>query len=99
MKSESVRFLSVHVEKRPDQRLFKRDRVRFCETRSDTTVLMKFSIQLYLTKLSISTIFYTNDMIGVNRAWSTVHNWVDKADLHPEPDQNPDYGAVDETVT
>ena len=38
-------------------------------------------------------------MFGVGQARSTVHNWVQKADLQPESDQSPDHVAVDETVT
>ncbi|ELY63138.1 transposase [Natrinema versiforme JCM 10478] len=34
----------------------------------------------------------------MSNARSTVHNWVHKADLQPEPGRCPDHVAVDETV-
>ena len=37
-------------------------------------------------------------IFGVNRARSTVHNWVHKADLQPDSGRSPDHVAVDETV-
>jgi transposase-like protein len=37
-------------------------------------------------------------MFGVERARSTAHNWVHKAELQPEDGQFPDQVAVDETV-
>jgi transposase-like protein len=37
-------------------------------------------------------------MFDVERARSTVHNWVHKADLQPESGQSPDHIAVDEAV-
>jgi Transposase and inactivated derivatives len=50
------------------------------------------SVQCPKTTVSILELF------GVDRARSTVHNWVHKADLQPEEGQNPDHVAVDETV-
>ena len=38
------------------------------------------------------------DWLGVDRCRSTVHNWVQKVDLQPIDDADPDYVAVDETV-
>ena len=38
------------------------------------------------------------EVFGVERARSTVHNWVHKADLQPDEGRNPDHVAVDETV-
>jgi len=37
-------------------------------------------------------------MFGVERARSTVHNWVQKADLQTEEGRSPDHVAVDKTV-
>ena len=59
---------------------------------------MKLSIQLYLAGLSLSNTISILELFGVKRARSTVHNWVDKADLQPESDQNPEQIAVDEKV-
>jgi transposase-like protein len=37
-------------------------------------------------------------MLGVERCRSTVHNWIQKANLQPLNGANPDHVAVDETV-
>ncbi len=55
---------------------------------------MKFCIHIHLSGLSLSNTVRVCEVSGVQRAWSTVHNWVHKADLH----QNPDHVTVDETV-
>ncbi|ACV46210.1 MULTISPECIES: IS6-like element ISHmu9 family transposase [Halomicrobium] len=60
--------------------------------------LMKFSIQLYLAGLSLSNTVSALEIVGVERARSTVHNWVHKAELQPESGRSPDQIAVDETV-
>ncbi len=59
---------------------------------------MKLSIQLHLAGLSLSNTVSILEIFGVERARSTVHNWVHKADLQPEDGQSPDHVAVDETV-
>jgi len=47
-------------------------------------LLMKLSIQLHLSGLSLSNTVSILDEFGVQCARSTVHNWVHKADLQPE---------------
>ncbi len=59
---------------------------------------MKLSIQLHLLGLSLSTIVRVFVIFGIQRAQSTVHSWIHKADLRPKSGKNPDYTAVDETV-
>ena len=59
---------------------------------------MKLSIQLHLAGLSLSNTVSIIEIFGVERARSTVHNWVHKADLQPEEGHSPDQVAVDETV-
>ncbi|GAB6862543.1 IS6-like element ISH29 family transposase [Haloplanus litoreus] len=59
---------------------------------------MKLSIQLHLAGLSLSNTVSILEVFGVERARSTVHNWVHKADLQPEEDRSPGHVAVDETV-
>src|SRR6056297_2651866 len=59
---------------------------------------MKLSIQLHLAGLSLSNTVSFLDVFGVQRARSTVHNWVHKADLQPQDGRQPDHVAVDETV-
>ena len=72
--------------------------LRFVEREATPRVLMKLGIQLHLAGLSLSNTISILEIFGVKRARSTVHNWVHKADLQPESNQNPDHVAVDETV-
>jgi transposase-like protein len=70
----------------------------FVEREATPRLMMKLGIQLHLAGLSLSNTVSILEVFGVKRARSTVHNWVHKADLQPESDQNPDHVAVDETV-
>ncbi|AFO58534.1 transposase [Natrinema sp. J7-2] len=70
----------------------------FVEREATPRLLMKLSIQLHLAGLSLSNTVSILEIFGVERARSTVHNWVHKADLQPEEGQSPDHVAVDETV-
>jgi len=64
----------------------------FVEREATPPFLMKLSIQLHLAGLSLSNTVSILEIFGVQRARSTVHNWVHKADLQPN------HVAVDETV-
>ncbi|MFB6154628.1 MAG: IS6 family transposase [Haloferacaceae archaeon] len=70
----------------------------FVEREATPRLLMKLSIQLHLAGLSLSNTVSILEVFGVERARSTVHNWVHKADLQPESGRCPDHVAVDETV-
>lgn len=70
----------------------------FIEREATPRFLMKLSIQLHLAGLSLSNTVSILEVFGVERARSTVHNWVHKADLQPEDGCSPDHVAVDETV-
>src|SRR6056297_2265840 len=70
----------------------------FVEREATPRLLMKLSIQLHLAGLSLSNTVSFLEIFGVERARSTVHNWVHKADLQPESGRNPNHVAVDETV-
>ncbi len=70
----------------------------FVEREATPEQFMKLGIQLHLRGLSLSNTVSVLDKFGVNRARSTVHNWVHKADLQPEEGRDPDHVAVDETV-
>ncbi|KPN30204.1 hypothetical protein SY89_01251 [Halolamina pelagica] len=59
---------------------------------------MKLGIRLHLAGLSLSDTISILDRLGVERCRTTVHNWVQKADLQPLGGANPDHVAVDETV-
>ncbi|MCD2205114.1 IS6 family transposase [Halobacterium sp. KA-6] len=70
----------------------------FVEREATPQLLMKLSIQLHLAGLSLSNTVSILDIFSVERARSTVHNWVHKADLQPESGRCPDHIAIDETV-
>ena len=72
--------------------------LEFVEREATPRLLMKLGIQLHLAGLSLSNTVSILEIFGVERARSTVHNWVHKADLQPQSGQNPDHVAVDETV-
>jgi transposase-like protein len=72
--------------------------LEFVEREATPRLLMKLSIQLHLAGLSLSNTVSILEIFGVERARSTVHNWVHKADLQPEEGRSPDHVAVDETV-
>ena len=59
---------------------------------------MKLGIQLHSAELSLSNTISVLDILGVDRCRSTVHNWVQRADLQPAGGADPDHVAVDETV-
>ena len=61
----------------------------FVEREATPRLLMKFGIQLHLAGISLSNTVLILEIFGVKRTRFTVHNWVHKADLQPEPDQNP----------
>ena len=70
----------------------------FVEREATPKLLMKLGIQLHLAGLSLSNTVSILELFGVNRARSTVHNWVHNAELQPESGRNPDHVVVDETV-
>ncbi|MBP1986893.1 IS6 family transposase [Halolamina salifodinae] len=71
----------------------------FVEREVTPEPLMKLSIRLHLSSLSLSNTISILELFGVERARSTVSNWVHKANLQPKEGRNPDHVAVDETVT
>ena len=72
--------------------------LEFVEREATPRLLMKFSIQSHLAELSLSNTVSVLEMFGIERARSTVHNWVHKAELQPESGRSPDHVVVDETV-
>ena len=72
--------------------------LEFVEREATPRLLMKLSIQLHLAGLSLSNTVSVLEIFGVERARSTVHNWVHKAELQPEDGRSPNHVAVDETV-
>jgi transposase-like protein len=70
----------------------------FVEREATPGSAMKLGVQLHLAELSLPNTISILDILGVNRCRSTVHNWVQKADLQPAGGAVPDHVAVDETV-
>jgi len=59
---------------------------------------MKLGIQLHVVGLSLADTVAVLDCLGVDRCRSTVHNWVQKADLQLVSGKNTNHVEVDETV-
>jgi transposase-like protein len=70
----------------------------FLEREATPVSAMKLGIRLHLAGLSLSGTVSILDTLGIDRCRSTVHNWVQKADLQPLDGADPDHVAVDETV-
>ena len=70
----------------------------FVEREATPESAMKLGIQLHLAGLSLSDTISVLDGLGVERCRTTVHNWVQKADLQPTEGRPPNHVAVDETV-
>lgn len=59
---------------------------------------MEFGIQLHLKELSLRNTVSILENFGIERCRSTVHNWVQKADLEPRGGRQPKKVALDEAV-
>jgi len=59
---------------------------------------MKLGIQLHLAGLSLTDTTSILSALDVDRCRSTVHNWVQKVELQPNSECDPDHVTVDETV-
>lgn len=70
----------------------------FVEREATPKEMMELAIHLHLGGLSLSDTVSVLDSLGVSRARSTVHNWVQKADLEPRGGRDPEKIALDETV-
>ena len=98
MKSEASRVLSAYGKFGRHSGSIDQINLDFVEREATPEFLMKLSIQLYLSRLSLSNTVSVLKIFDVERARSTVHNWVHKADLQPTSGKSPDHVAVDETV-
>lgn len=56
----------------------------------------KLGIQMYLAGLLLSDTVLIIDDMGVDQHRTTVHRWVQKADLQPAGGASPDHPALDE---
>ena len=72
--------------------------LEFVEREATPTELMELAIHLHLGGLLLANTVAILDKFGVDRARSTVHNWVQKADLEPRSGRDPATIALDETV-
>ena len=70
----------------------------FLEREATPKSAMKLGIRLHLAGLSLWDTVSILERMGVNRHRTTVHRWVQKADLQPADGVNPDHVALDETV-
>jgi len=70
----------------------------FVERERTPSELMELGIRLHLAGLSLSNTIQELEKFGVERSRKAVHDWVQKADLQPTSDANPDHIALDETV-
>jgi transposase-like protein len=70
----------------------------FLEREATPEPAMKLGIRLHLAGLSLSDTVSILEKLGVERHRSTVHRWVQKADLQPTAGATPDHVAVDETM-
>ena len=72
--------------------------LRFVEREATPEPAMKFGIHLHLAGLSLADTVSVLENLDVKRCRSTMHNWVQKAELQPTDGRNPNYVAIDETV-
>ena len=70
----------------------------FVEREATPEPAMELGIQLHLAGLSLSDTVSVLESVGVQRCRTTVHNWIQKADLQPADGCDPDHVAVDETM-
>jgi transposase-like protein len=72
--------------------------VGFLEREVTPESAMKLGIRLHSAGLSLSDTTQVLELVGVDRCRSTIHNWVQKADLQPTDGVDPNYVAIDETM-
>jgi transposase-like protein len=72
--------------------------LEFLEREATPEPAMKLGIRLHLAGLSLSDTISILDRLGVDRHRTTVHRWVQKADLQPTDGADPNHVALDETV-
>jgi len=70
----------------------------FVERERTSEQAMALGIQSHVAGLSLSNTVELLDALGVDRSRKAIHDWVQKADLQPEPGQSPIQVALDETV-
>ena len=72
--------------------------LEFVERERTPRFAIQEGIHLHLAGLSLSNTKQHLDTLGVERSRTAIHNWVQKANLQPDSDADPNQIAVDETV-
>jgi len=72
--------------------------LEFVERERTPRQIIEVGIQLHVAGLSLSDIKQYIERLGVERSRTAIHNWVQKADLQPTSEAEPNHIAVDETV-
>jgi putative transposase len=70
----------------------------FVERERTPREIIEIGIQLRFAYLSLLNTKYILEMLGVERSRAAIHNRVQKADVQPDSDAEPNHIAVDETV-
>ncbi|SFC60035.1 Transposase (or an inactivated derivative) [Halobiforma haloterrestris] len=70
----------------------------FVERERTPCRLMELGIRLHLAGLSLSNTVRELEKFGVDRSRKAVYDWIQKADLQPATDADPNHVALDETV-
>jgi len=70
----------------------------FVERERTPESAMALGIQSHVAGLSLSNTVELLEAVGVERSRKAIHDWVQKADLQPEPGRSPNQIALDETV-
>jgi len=70
----------------------------FIERERTPREIIEVGIQLHVAGLSLANTKQILDRLGVERSRTAIHNWVQKADVQPRSDAEPNHIAVDETV-
>jgi len=72
--------------------------LEFVERERTPEPIIEVGIQLHVAGLSLANTKQMLDRLGVERSRTAIHNWVQKADVQPDSDAEPNHIAVDETV-
>ena len=72
--------------------------LEFVERERTPEPIIEVGIHLHLAGLSLSNTKQILERLGVERSRTAIHNWVQKADVQPSSDAEPNHIAVDETV-
>ena len=72
--------------------------LEFVERERTPEPIIEVGIHLHVAGLSLSNTKQILERLGVERSRTAIHNWVQKADVQPSSDAEPNHIAVDETV-